>query len=227
MPNPTPPPPPLAAVVFLENLGNVSGVKLPKWASHVIDFVTEEYVKLALRLNGLHRHYDRVMILEDARATGPDLYAALLALSRTHRVDLLILAHGAPGQIIGHNGLRIGQETFGPLLAEKRRDPSCLRLRVVWQMNCYGATLAETWLALGAVAVNGSGGVNWLPEPTLSLFLRKWLSGAPFSEAVYRSATRAERAWKPIYRARTGATLHPRLASSRTVVVGNDVRFLT
>ena len=226
MTQPTPPPPPLAAVVFLENLGNISGVKLPPWATRVIDFVSEEYVKLALRLQGLHRHYDRVLILEDARATGPDLRAALVALSRTHRVDLLILAHGAPGQIIGYNGVRIGEETFGPLRAEKVRDPACLRLRVVWQMNCYGATLAETWLALGAVAVNGSGGVNWLPEPTLSLFLRKWLRGAPFSEAIYTSATRAERAWKPIYRARKGAPLHPRLASSRTVVVGQDVRFL-
>lgn len=225
MPRPTPPPPPVALLVFLENLGNISGVNLPPWVSRVVDYVAEEYVKLALRLHGVYRRYDRVLILEDARATGPDLRAGLIALSRTHRVDLMILAHGAPGEIIGHDGKRIGAETFGPLLTEYRQNPGLLRLRVVWQINCFGAALAETWLALGAVAVNGSGGVNWLPEPTLSLFLRKWLRGAPFSEAVYSSATRAERTWKPIYRTRPGAPLHPRLADSRTVIVGDDVLF--
>lgn len=225
MPRPTPQPPPPALVVFLENLGHISGVRLPPWASRVVDFVAEEYVKLALRLHGVYLHYDRVLILEDVRATGPDLRAALIALSRAHRVDVMILAHGAPGQIIGHGGKPIGMETFGPLLEEKRHNPELLRLRVVWQMNCYGVTLAETWRALGAIAVNGSSGVNWLPEPTLSLFLRQWLRGATFSEAVYTSATRAERAWKPIYRTRPGAPLHPRLADSRPVVVGDDAVF--
>ncbi len=225
MPRSTPPPPPLALLVFLENLGHISGVSLPPWAMRIIDFVAEEYVKFALRWHGVYRRYDRVMILEDARATGPDLHAALVGLSRTHRVDLMILAHGAPGQIIGHDGKRIGQETLGPLLEAKRRDPASVNLRIVWQMNCYGASLAAYWRALGAVAVNGSGGINWLPEPTLSLFLRKWLRGASFSEAVHHSATRAERTWKPIYRARPGAPLHPRLADSRTVIVGDETHF--
>jgi hypothetical protein len=166
-----------------------------------------------------------VLILEDARATGPDLHAALVGLSRTHRVDLLILAHGAPGQIIGHRGKAIGAETLAPLLADYQRNPALVRLRVVWQMNCYGASLVDYWRSLGAAAVNGSGGVNWLPEPTLSLFLRKWLRGAPFSEAVHSSATRAERAWRSIYRPRRGAQIHPRLAESRTVIVGEETRF--
>ncbi len=218
-------PAPLALVVFLENLGNISGVTLPKWAPYVIDFVAEEYVKFMLRWHGVYRHYDRVVILEDARATGPDLRAALIGLSRTHRVDLMVLAHGLPGQIIGYKGLRIGAETFEPLLEEHRRTPGTVRLRVVWQMNCYGASLTDYWRKLGASAVNGSGGVNWLPEPTLSLFLRKWLRGSPFSEAVFTSATRAERTWKPVYRSHRGAPLHPRLAGSRTIIVGDDATF--
>ncbi len=225
MPPSTPPPPPLALLVFLENLGRISGVSLPPWVTRVVDFVAEEYVKLALRYHGVYRRYDRVLILEDARATGPDLRAALVGLSRTHRVDLMILAHGAPGQIIGHDGKPIGRETFLPLLEEKRRDPARVRLRMVWQMNCYGASLAGYWRALGAVAVNGSGGVNWLPEPTLSLFLRKWLRGAPYSEAVHDSATRAERAWRRIYRSRPGKPLHPRLAESRTMILGEETHF--
>lgn len=217
---------PIALVVFLENLGHVSGVKLPSWMPPVIDFVAEEYVKLALRLHGVYRAYDRVLILEDARATGPDLRAALIGLSRTHTVDLMILAHGLPGQIIGYKGKPIGEETFAPLLAAYRSNPQSVRLRMVWQMNCYGASLIGYWRELGAAAVMGSSGVNWLPEPTLSLFVRKWLRGASFSEAVYTSATRAEREWHAVYRARHGAPLHPRLASSRPIIAGDDVALI-
>ena len=62
---------PLALVVFLENVGHIQGIPLPQWAQNVIDFVTEEYAKLLLRLYGAYRRYRRVIILEDREATGP------------------------------------------------------------------------------------------------------------------------------------------------------------
>ena len=62
---------PLALIVFLENVGYINGVKLPRWAMAAIDWATEEYAKLLLRLLGAHRRYDRVIILEDAAATLP------------------------------------------------------------------------------------------------------------------------------------------------------------
>ena len=72
-------PKPLALIVFLENVGHIAGLKLPQWAMNTVDFVTEEYAKALLHLYGAHRRYDRVLVLEDARATGPQLAAALLA----------------------------------------------------------------------------------------------------------------------------------------------------
>ena len=188
----------------------------------VIDFVAEEYTKLALRLHGVWRAYDRVIILEDARATGPDLSAALVAASRTHRVDLLILAHGKPGQILGYRGKPVGAETWEPLLAAYRENRRLLRLRAVWQMNCYGVSLTHMWRELGAISVNGSIGVNWLPEPSLSLFLRAWLRGETFSRAVVHSSSRAERLWSKLYRPGVESTPHPRIRSSRQVVVGEE-----
>lgn len=218
----TPPPPPRALVVFLENGGHISGVNLPRWVSALVDFAAEEYAKLALRLHGAYRAYDRVFVLEDDRATGPDLSAALIAASRTHRVDLLILAHGAPGRIIGHKGKQIGHETWQPLLDSYSRDRHLLRLRAVWQMNCYGLSLTQLWRDLGAISVNGSVGVNWLPEPSLSLFLRAWLRGDSFGGAVVRSSSTAERWWRTVYRSGVESTPHPRIDSSRQVVVGDD-----
>jgi hypothetical protein len=212
---------PLALVVFLENVGHIHGVPLPRWANTVIDYVTEEYAKLLLRVYGAYRRYDRVILLEDELATGPHLAAALTRASRTHQVDVLLLVHGQPRALVGHLGkVSVGPETFEPLLAARRADPTLLDLRMVYGVNCYGASLAPTWLALGAKATNGACGVNWLPEPSLSLFLRAWLGGKPFSHAVERSHRAALRWGAAIWRPDAHGQDHPRIAGSRQAIFG-------
>ncbi len=212
---------PVALLVFLENLGRIGDMALPAWMTATVDFVAEEYTKLALRVQGVHRRYDRVLILEDARATGADLRAALVALSRTHTVDLLVLSHGNPNAIIGYQGKAIAAGSFANLIAQVQRDPALLNLRAVWQMNCHGATMLHVWRALGARSVSGTPGVNWLPEPALSLFLQRWLRGEPFSQAVARSGAASERFWRRLYRHSAGEP-HTRLVSSRPIVFGAD-----
>jgi hypothetical protein len=187
----------------------------------VVDFVTEEYAKALLRLYGVYRRYDQVIILEDERATGPELVAALIEASREHTVDLLLLVHGRPGALVGCRAqVDIGPETFQPLLAAYRQDSSLLNLRMVFGLNCYGATLAPIWLALGAKAVNGAVGVNWLPEPSLSIFLRNWLGGEPFSIALQRSHQTALRWGAWIWPAAPDGSDHPNIAGSRQAIFG-------
>jgi hypothetical protein len=94
----------IALVVFLENVGHINGITLPRWVMRVIDWTTEEYAKLLLHLYGAHRRYDRVIILEDAAATGSHLFATLEKTGRTHTIDLLLLAHGHEGCIVGYRG---------------------------------------------------------------------------------------------------------------------------
>ncbi len=223
MPSPSPAPgaKPLALVVFLENVGHIHGVPLPYWATRVIDFLTEEYAKLLLRLYGAYRHYARVVVLEDARATGPELVATLTGLAPTHRTDLLLLVHGKPGALVGYQGrCLVGSETFGPLVEAYRADPSVVDLRAVFGVNCYGASLAPTWLALGAQVVNGAVGVNWLPEPSISVFLRNWLGGASFSRAVERSHRVALRWGTRLWRPDAAGRDHPKIAGSRQMIAG-------
>jgi hypothetical protein len=219
-------PRPLALVVFLENVGHVASLHLPRWVMASVDFLTEEYAKILLQLYGAYRRYDRVIILEDARATGPELATALLEASRTHTVDVLLLVHGHAGMLVGHRGQHtVGAETFAPLLARCAADPTALDLRMVYGLNCYGVTLAPTWLALGAQVANGALGVNWFPEPSLSVFLRRWLAGAPYSEAVVASNVTANRWWRRILRSSPVGPPHPWLVSSQQVVYGRrDVR---
>ncbi len=215
-----------ALLVVLENVGYISGLDLPDWAMTVIDTVTEEYAKLLLRLLGAYRRYDRVVILEDAEVTNERMAAALFDLSKSHRVDLLLLVHGQKGCLVGYRGESyIDGGLFNPLLAAYRQDPSVLDLGTVYGVNCYGASLALTWLALGADAVNGALGVNWFPEPSLTLFLARWLNGAPYSEAVGTSFRWARRVGKLFWPDRADGSEDPHLAGSRQIVYGRrDVR---
>lgn len=217
---------PLALVVFLENVGHISGFKLPKWLMSVIDFVTEEYAKIVLRLYGAYRRYDKVIILEDAQATGPNLSKALIEASQQHVVDVLLLVHGHTTCLVGYKAREmVGRETFAPLLDAYQRDQSLLNLRMVYGVNCYGASLAPMWTALGAQAVNGAIGVNWMPEPSLTIFLRNWLSGAAYSTAVERSNLGATHFWRRLLKPKTDGSDHAAIASSRQIVFGQrDVR---
>ncbi|MCB0106482.1 MAG: hypothetical protein KDE53_11250 [Caldilineaceae bacterium] len=214
---------PVALVVFLENVGHIAGLTLPNWVMQVIDYVTEEYAKLLLRVLGAYRRYDKVVILEDEDANGIALTNALLTTSQTHQVDVLLLAHGYIKQLVGfRNQTRVGDETFAPLCDVYCQDNSLLDLRMVFGINCYGYSLTDTWRRLGATVVNGSIGVNWFPEPTLSVFLFHWLRGLSYSEAVWRSNHAANRFWRHIWKPQRDGTPHEYLTSSRQVVVGGS-----
>ncbi len=212
---------PLALIVFLENVGHIHGVNLPHWAMTAIDWVTEEYAKILLRLLGAYRRYHRVVILEDNAATAANLTGTLVEISATHTVDQLLLVHGQERCLIGYKGQELVDATaFDELQVRYFEDSSLLDLRMVYGVNCYGASLASTWLALGAHAVNGAQAVNWLPEPSLSLFLLKWLNGSPFSEAVGCSARRARTIGKLLWRDRADGSEHPNITGSRQIVYG-------
>jgi hypothetical protein len=212
---------PRALVVFLENVGHIHGVPLPEWTKDVIDFVTEEYAKLLLRWYGAHRQYDYVIILEDDAATAPQLVDALLALGGDYVTDLLLLVHGRSGSLVGHRDRRhVDGSAFARLEAIVRAQPDALNLRMVYGVNCYGASLAQTWLRLGAQVVNGACGVNWLPEPSLSTFLRYWLRGAPFSVALMASHQQGLRWGQRIWPPNQEGQDHPRIAGSRQAIFG-------
>lgn len=210
-----------ALIVFLENVGHIHGIPLPQWAQNTIDFVTEEYAKLLLWWHGAHRQYDQVIILEDAAATGPELVDALLSLGAAYTTDLLLLVHGRPGSLVGHRDqVHVDAATFARLEAILAANPQAFRLRMVFGVNCFGAALGPTWLKLGAQAVNGACGVNWLPEPSLSTFLRHWLNGAPYSVALMHSHLQGlawgRRIWRPNAQGRD----HARIAGSRQIIFG-------
>lgn len=221
-----PPAPPGAStilIVFLENGGRVGGVDLPRWSSLAMDRSTQAYGRAAVWLQA-RRHYDRIILLEEEQATAAHLWWALLDAGDA-TVDVLMLVHGQVGYACGHGDNLVGADFFAGLRSLRAAGLAPFRLRAVYQMNCYGQSLGPEWLSIGAQAVNGAVGVNWLPEPSLSVFLRHWLGGASFEQAVQRSYRAASRVlslvWRP-QRDPTGARPpHDKIASSRMVVVGD------
>lgn len=212
---------PRALVVFLENVGHIHGVPLPNWAQNAIDFLTEEYAKARLRWFGAYRRYDRVIILEDDAATGTQLVDALLALGNDYTTDLLLLVHGRQGSLVGYRDqTQVDKATFDRLESIYAANPHALNLRMVFGLNCYGASLGPVWLKLGARIVNGACGVNWLPEPSLSAFLRHWLNGAPYSVALMASHSQGLRWGQRIWQPDVHGNDHPRIAGSRQVIYG-------
>ena len=135
-----------------------------------------------------------------------------------------MLVHGLPGYACGFGSGWVGADFFEGMRRLQTAGLAHFRLRMVYQMNCYGQSLAAQWLSLGAQAVNGSVGVNWMPEPSLSLFLQGWLGGMPFGPAVTRSNQLANRFlgtfWRPSPDEHGRLIAHPKIASSHMLVFG-------
>lgn len=205
-------------IVFLENGGRVAGLRLPRWGSRLLDWSTEEYAKAVIRLHG-RGHYSRIVVLEDEHATAAELWHALLAAGGT-TVDVLMLVHGQEGYACGYGQQQVGEDFFEGMRRLRAAGVARFRLRAVYQMNCYGQSLAAAWLSLGAQAVNGAAGINWLPEPSLSVFLRRWLGGQPFAEAVAASYDAASRLLGLVWRPQAGQP-HPKIVSSQMAVFGD------
>jgi GH24 family phage-related lysozyme (muramidase) len=142
-----------------------------------------------LYLNGFRNaapgYYGEVVILRNNTATKADLRANLQRLTENNKtIDLYILTHGGQSGSILINSP--AQEWLSASDIEAMRMPngSPLRIRSVYQMNCYGGMLNDAWRRVGAQAVAGSPGVNYLPEPTTFFVFRNWKNNSSFHDAV-------------------------------------------
>jgi len=99
-------------------------------------------------------------------------------------VDLYIFSHGNKKGFLSSNG------TYGDdgwvYKAQLEQHVKPLKLRMVWQCNCQGSSLNETWRKLGARVTAGSRFNNYYPT-RFNGFIRRWLDGESFGQAVTES----------------------------------------
>lgn len=127
--------------------------------------------------------YQRFINLSDAQCTRANLLNRLIQQSKDGFVtDLAILGHGDTDVLSLHNEFLTGSPSFATtrqdhirgLLTEARQrenNPNFqFKLRLVHMCNCFGGTLNDDWLAIGAKVSVGAPLMDWMPEPMNTLF---------------------------------------------------------
>lgn len=103
-------------------------------------------------------------------------------------VDLFIFSHGSTNSFRVSKGTYGDNGSVGQKWLEANVNP--LKLRMVWQCNCYGASMNDLWVSLGAKASAGSQLVNFYPTRFRG-FMELWRQGNRFGASLYKSDTKA------------------------------------
>lgn len=178
------------------------------------DYLLEEFAKR--HLAAATPHYDRVLILEDDNFTAARVLETIASL-KGYTLDIHIMAHGNRGFIAGQNRAYLNEATFFRPLREMHIRGEIPPIRTVYQMNCMAGTLFDQWLAVGTLAVCGtsSDSLNMMPTQYFA-FLRHWLRGKSFADAVLAGYAETRPAYERLYSG------HPALAVESAMLMSGD-----
>ncbi len=175
-------------LALLALIDNDSGDTLPgDLAEGVGDLVTR-----SLAITG---RYARVRTLVGRRATRDNFFRELHALLRAdYVVDIVLETHGLPEVLAVHGGRLTGRDIVAELDGKGGE-----KIRLVYMMGCYSASLVDDWMRVGADAVTGHVGLNVVPVFHFPTFLRLWAQGTDARTATERayeiSRRRARSGW--------------------------------
>jgi hypothetical protein len=102
-------------------------------------------------------------------------------------VDVFIFSHGWKDTFRVSKGTYGDNSTVSQRYLEGHVRP--LKIRMVWQCNCYGSTMNDCWVNLGAKASAGSKFVGFYPT-RFGGFIKRWARGERFGTALNRSDTK-------------------------------------
>lgn len=146
--------------------------------------------------------------------TRANLVAQLRRLATEgYMIDLWLFSHGAPGAFVASTGQHgtvdlVGAAEILAALQPASTGLAVLPIRMVWSTLCYGASLNETWRAIGAKVVAGSRAVNFYPNQ-FGRFATAWNSGmVGYLAALERADTAASRTLVQTYLATMDAPAH-------------------
>lgn len=195
-----------ALIVLQENSGRVPlPVSVPGPLRDaifaVIDGLAETFEDIKTTLQAGNR-YDVVHLLTDNLCSRSELLNTLATETLKQRtIDLIVLGHGSNECLMMKKKPHLSGGTRGnirSLLTDAKRDNiNKLNLRTVYMCNCYGSTLNDDWIAMGAKASVGSKMNDYMPEPMTTFFIHNWLNGRNVQDA----AKNAYQATIPFYTA--------------------------
>lgn len=208
-------------IVLQENSGRVelpdgvsSGLRDAIFA--VIDGLAETFEDIKTNLQASNS-YDTVHLLTDDLCSRKELLKALVSETLNNRtIDLIILGHGSSERLImkkkpnlmggvGSNirsllddakRLKKYQKIIKPRMNINKFK---FNLRMVYMCNCYGSTLNDDWVSIGAEASVGSKMNDYMPEPMTTFFLHNWLNGQKIKDAAKNAYNSTIPFYVPIY----------------------------
>lgn len=154
----------------------------------VVDGLAERFEDILTTLQAAGK-YDAVHLLTDNACSRARLLDALVSEAQRGRTtDLIVLGHGTTEKLFlkvtPH--LRGGaSQSIRSLLTDARaRGVANLTLRMVYMCNCFGSTVNDDWLAIGAKVSIGSQQLDMMPEPMTTFFIHNWLAGQKAKDAA-------------------------------------------
>jgi len=109
---------------------------------------------------------------------------------------------------------------FIPMKQAIEKGQLKVKIRSVFQQNCFGSYLNQAWLGLNAGVVNGSQELNYMPF-TYGTFLRHWANGENFKQSVINGYNEVKPFYQYTYGLINSVNANRVMNDSRPVVEGN------
>src|SRR5215216_443103 len=199
-----------ALIVLQENSGQTPfdqniPASIRQQATAVVDALAENLENLLATIQAAGR-YDVIHRLTDNSCTRAQLLDALVLETQNQRkIDLIVLGHGTSEKLFlkvtphlrGGNGASGNIRSLLP--DAQARGVNSLKLRMVYMCNCFGSTLNDDWLAIGAKSSVGSRELDMMPEPMTTFFLHNWVTGQKVKDAAKNAYEATIPFYLPIY----------------------------
>ncbi|MGE3609573.1 MAG: hypothetical protein AB7I27_08305 [Bacteriovoracaceae bacterium] len=140
----------------------------------------------------LGNSYSRIEVVANRDATYAEFKRALKEIAREpgiRAIDVILSLHGLPGRLsfddMTWNTSEMENRFYIGNTPQDRVDRILLRrkLRMMYNLSCYGSSHRENFIGMGFKAVNGSIGVNANSEVEFVPALTAWAAGAGFKDA--------------------------------------------
>src|SRR2546422_2028184 len=186
------------AIILQENTGRLDVLDVldpttRKAAETFIDGLAENFESLKTTLQ-FGEKYDKIHNLTDTLCTRANLLAKLKSETQAgNTIDLFIYGHGNSELLQLHSGTLTGKKVrkdgtvidpgnIGTMLTEAGLPK--FNLRLVYMCNCFGSSVNNDWIAIGADTSIGSVGLN-IPEPQIGNFIGNFVvNNMPAKAAV-------------------------------------------
>lgn len=124
-------------------------------------------------------YYQKIVTLTDKTANVANLIDSLKSLSDYgYSIDLLFSLHGSEKNIIFEAG------SFSIKNFTEELNKRNIKIRILYQTNCRSAISLNEWGKLGLEACNGTTGNNYLTIFAPINFIKSWVAGTDYKDAV-------------------------------------------